>query len=75
LLYCGNRELGPTCLSAVHQLCALVRLSVSPNQLNDQVLLNVADNCVNLQRLVLVDDRYSDYVSRRAADVKRVSAV
>ena len=57
------------------QLCALIRLTVSPNQLNDHVLLNIVDNCVNLQRLVLVDDRYSEYINRRAADVKQVSAV
>lgn len=64
-----TRELSTACLSSVRQLSRLTRLTVSPTQLNDQVLLGVADACVSLHRLVLVEDRYSEYTCRRAAEV------
>jgi len=53
----------------------MVQLTLSPTQLDDQVLLRVADGCANLQRLVFVDDRYSEYICRQAADAKKVSTV
>jgi len=67
-----HRELSTTCLSSVPQLSALMVLTVSPTQLNDQALLRVADACVSLQRLILVEDRYSEYCCRQAADVGKV---
>jgi len=74
VMCCGRRELSTTCLSSVRQLSSLTRLTVSPTQLNDQVLLGVADACVSLHRLVLVEDRYSEYSCRRAAEVGKVSS-
>ena len=56
------------------RLTALTTLVVSPTQLNDEILLDVADACVSLQRLVLVEDRYSEHCCRRAADNRQASA-
>ena len=71
-MLCGRRELNATCLWPVTQLSALTRLVVCPTQLNDQLLVRVTDACDCLQRLVLVEDRYSEYVCRRAAERKQV---
>ena len=68
------RELSTASLSCLPQLSSLTTLTVSPTQLNDQVLLTAADACVSLERLVLVEDRYSEYCCRRAADVGKVSS-
>ena len=67
-----DRELSSACLSALPQLSGLTQLTVSPSQLSDQTLLRVTRSCFNLQRLTLVDDRYSEHVCRQAADSGKV---
>jgi len=67
-----DRELSSSCLWSVPQLTGLTRLIVSPSELDDQILLNIADSCFNLQRLVLVDDRYSEHITRQAAQARKV---
>ena len=62
-------------MSAVRHLSGLVYLTVSPSQLNDQILLVVSESCASLHRLTLVDDRYSEHVCRQAADTKKVSSL